>query len=262
VPPLPRLLAYLALGLIAGFLSGLFGVGGGILIVPALVILMHFEQKRATGTSLLAVAPISLVGMIAYLLQGSVDWRLGIPLAIGMVAGGVLGSWLLAKLPSIVVTWVFIAVMIVVAIRLFFEEPVRGLQRELGWLDIAILVLFGVLTGVLAGLVGVGGGIIIVPSLMVFWGVGDLVAKGASLVAMVPNAFTTSIQNLLRKNADLTAGLTIGIAGAASTFLGSWAAVAIDPRAGAILFAVFLLLVATQLVVRTVRKMRKGRGTA
>lgn len=259
-PGARRVLAYAGIGLVAGFLSGLFGVGGGVLIVPALVILLRFEQKLASGTSLLAIAPISLVGVLAYLGHGGIDWSVGIPLAVGMVAGGALGSWLLARVPAIVVTWVFIAVLAAVAIRLFFEEPVRGVSRELSWAEIALLVAFGVLTGVISGLVGVGAGVIIVPSLIVFWGIGDLVAKGASLLAMLPNAITTSAQNLLRRNADLVAGLVIGGCGAAATVLGTAAAVWVEPRLGAILFGAFLLAVAVQLAVRTARRMRRGRG--
>ena len=89
MPPLPRLLAYLALGLVAGFLSGLFGVGGGILIVPALVILLGFEQKRATGTSLLAVGVFGLATAMNYAASGLVDWLV----AAQFIAGGIAGGW-------------------------------------------------------------------------------------------------------------------------------------------------------------------------
>lgn len=262
MPPIPRLLAYIGIGLVAGFLSGLFGVGGGVLIVPALVLLLQFDQKVASGTSLLAVVPIAIVGMLAYLTAGQVDWAIGIPLAIGMITGGILGSWLLHRLPTMVISWIFIAVLLVVAVRLFFEEPVRGVSHPVDALGVVLLVAFGVLVGTLSGLVGVGGGVIIVPSLIVFWGIGDLVAKGASLVAMIPSAITTSVQNLLRRNGDLIAGLSIGIPGALMTFPGSWLATAIDPKSASILFGVFLLAVVVQLSVRNVRKMRKGRSGA
>ena len=262
MPSIPRLLAYIGIGLVAGFLSGLFGVGGGILIVPALVLLLHFDQKLASGTSLLAVVPIAIVGMLAYFTAGQVDWAIGIPLAIGMIGGGILGSWLLQRLPTIVISWIFIAVLLVVAVRLFFEEPTRGESTPLDPLGIALLVVLGVIVGTLSGLVGVGGGIIIVPSLIVFWGIGDLIAKGASLVAMVPSAITTSAQNLLRRNADLVAGLSIGIPGALMTFPGSWLATAIVPKTASILFGLLLLAVVVQLSVRNLRKMRKGRSGA
>ncbi len=258
MPAPRRLLAYAGIGVAAGFLSGLFGVGGGVLIVPALVLLLRFDQKRASGTSLLAVAPIAVVGMIAYLSAGHVDRAVGLPLAAGMIVGGVIGSWLLSRLPTIVITWVFIAVLAGVAIRLFFEEPQRGVEHPLDTVGIVLLVVFGLFVGILSGLVGVGGGVIIVPSLVVFWGIGDLVAKGASLVAMIPSAITTSVQNLLRRNADLAAGVTIGVAGAIMTFPGSWLAAAVPPRLGSTIFGIFLLIVVAQLVVRTVRRMRRG----
>lgn len=141
-----------------------------MLIVPALVLLLRFDQKRASGTSLLAVAPIAVVGMIAYLSAGHVDWAVGLPLAAGMIVGGVIGSWLLSRLPTIVITWVFIAVLAGVAIRLFFEKPQRGVEHPLDTVGIVLLVVLGLLVGILSGLVGVGGGVIIVPSLVVFWG--------------------------------------------------------------------------------------------
>lgn len=256
MPPTRRLLAYVGIGLVAGFLSGLFGVGGGILIVPALVLLLGFPQKVATGTSLLAIAPISLVGVASYAAHGAVDWVMGAVLAVGMVAGGVLGSWLLARLPPLVVTWVFIAALVAVAIRLMLVEPERGLPHPVGWLEVVLLLALGVVTGVLSGLVGVGGGVVIVPALVVLGGVSDVLAKGVSLLAMVPNAVVTSVLNLRRRNADLAAGLAIGLSGCATTVLGAFAAVWIDARIGAILFGVFLLGVAVQLAVRAVRRSR------
>jgi len=249
-----RLVGCLGIGLVAGFLSGLLGVGGGVLIVPALVLLLGFPQKLASGTSLLAVAPISTVGLLTYLVEGRVDWAIGLPLAAGTVLGGVLGSWLLARLPARVVSWVFIAVMVVTAIRMCFADPPTGGSTGLDWWRIVLLVAIGIVTGILSGLVGVGGGIIIVPALTVGIGIEALLAKGASLVAMLPNAVVSSVLNLRRRNADLVAGLTIGFAGCLTTILGSLVAGWIDARVGSIVFAVFLLLVAVQMALRLRRR--------
>lgn len=256
MPSAARLLAYVAIGAVAGFLSGLFGVGGGVLIVPALMLVLRMPQKLASGTSLLAVAPLSFGGMLTYAASGQIDWAASLFVAIGAVAGGAIGSALLHRLPSVVISWVFIAAMLAVAVQLFFEEPSRGLPRLLGPLDLVLLVTIGLVAGILAGLIGVGGGIIIVPALIVVAGFGDLAAKGGSLVALLPNALSTSVLNLRRRGADLVAGLTIGVVGAGLAVLGAHAAAWIDPRSGAILFAVFLLLVAAQLILRTIRSMR------
>lgn len=262
VPSIPRLLAYIGIGAAAGFLSGLFGVGGGILIVPALVLLMRMPQKVASGTSLLAIAPLSVGGTVAYATSGHIDWAASLIVAIGAIAGGAIGSSLLERLPSVVITWIFIAVMLFIAVQLLLEEPTRGELRLLTPLDLLILLTIGLVAGVLSGLLGVGGGAIIVPALIIVAGFGDLAAKGSSLVALLPNAVTTSVLNLRRGNADLIAGLTIGVVGAGVAVLGMLVATWIDPRTGSILFAALLVVVAVQLAVRTIGRMRGPQSTS
>ena len=88
------------LGVVAGFLGGLFGVGGGILIVPALVLFMHMDQRLAHGTSLAAVLPIAVASLIGYTLEDKVDWPVGVLLAIGAVGGAVIGTHILHVLPQ------------------------------------------------------------------------------------------------------------------------------------------------------------------
>jgi uncharacterized membrane protein YfcA len=79
------------IGLVAGFFSALFGVGGGILIVPLLVLVAAFPEREATGTSLGAIGIIALVGTIAYGVRGEVDFGyaalVGLPAAVGAIAG-------------------------------------------------------------------------------------------------------------------------------------------------------------------------------
>ena len=81
------------IGLAAGFFSALFGVGGGVVIVPLLVLLLHYDQRQATGTSLTAIGVIALAGTILYGLRGEVDYGhaalVGIPAAAAAVAGAV-----------------------------------------------------------------------------------------------------------------------------------------------------------------------------
>ena len=86
-------------GVAAGFLSGLFGVGGGILIVPGLVLVAKMDQRIAHGTSLAAVLPISASSLLSYWAHDHVDWRVGACLAVGALAGAVLGTRLLHVLP-------------------------------------------------------------------------------------------------------------------------------------------------------------------
>src|SRR5690554_1824129 len=125
------MLAYIGIGAVAGFMSGLFGVGGGILIVPALVLLLGMPQKVASGTSLLAIAPLSIGGLLTYAAGGHIDWSAALTVAIGAVAGGAIGSVLLQRLSATVISWIFIAAVVAVAIQLFLEAPSRGELRLL-----------------------------------------------------------------------------------------------------------------------------------
>jgi uncharacterized protein len=113
----PALSRLITIGLLAGFLSGMFGVGGGVLIVPALVILIGMHQRIAHGTSLAAVVPISAVGASAYLLSGSIDLVAAGLLMVGTVIGAIWGVRLLSWLSQSWLRWLFIAFMVLVAMR-------------------------------------------------------------------------------------------------------------------------------------------------
>src|SRR5687767_9095664 len=82
-----RLAGAAAVGILAGFLSGLFGVGGGILIVPGLIVVMRMGQRLAHGTSLAAIVPIAALAVLGYALERSVDWPAAVLIAAGAAGG-------------------------------------------------------------------------------------------------------------------------------------------------------------------------------
>ncbi len=246
VPPLWKLVA---LGLVAGLLSGMFGVGGGVLIVPALVLVVGMQQRIAHGTSLAAVVPISIVGASAYLLNGNVDLVVAGLLAIGTVLGAVWGVRLLSFLSEAWLRWLFIVFVLVVAVQLFFHIPNREAQLAItGWL-VVVLIGLGLLTGLLSGLLGVGGGVFMVPVMMLFLGLGDVTAKGVSLLVVIPTGLIATILSARKGNVDLKAAAAIGISGAATSLGGAALAFWLDPQLASILFAVFLLLIAIRMAI-------------
>ncbi len=117
-------LAVLAIGLIAGLMSSLVGIGGGIIVVPALALWLGFSQISAQGTSLAMLSlPVALVAAINYSRQGHVDWKVALLLAISFVVGGYLGSRFALSLEVSMVKKIFALFMIVVAIKyLFFDK--------------------------------------------------------------------------------------------------------------------------------------------
>lgn len=253
----PRfVMSCIAVGLAAGLLSGLFGVGGGTVIVPMLVLLLGFDQKLASGTSLAAIVPTATVGVITYAVHGSVDVVVALILAAGSVVGAQIGSWLLARLSQNAIRWGFVAFLLIVIVMLFVVIPSRDADFEFTVLSVIGLIVVGLFTGVMAGLIGVGGGVIVVPVLMFVFGTSDLMAKGTSLLMMIPTAVSGTIGNLKRGNVDLVAAAIVGGAACTTTALGAWFATLLDPAAANILFAVFLAFIAVQMALRTLRSRR------
>lgn len=121
------ILILIAVGIFAGMLSGLVGVGGGIIIVPALVFFLSFSQKMAQGTSLgILLLPIGILGVFQYYKQGYIDMRVVIIISVAFLAGSYFGSKIALSLPQEAVKKVFAIMMLVIAIKmLFFDKPLK-----------------------------------------------------------------------------------------------------------------------------------------
>lgn len=245
-------------GLLVGVLSGMFGIGGGTVIVPALVWL-GLSQRNAAATSTLAIVPTSISGVISYATGGHVDWLAAALLFCGMFVGGRIGSWLLSRLPELVLRWIFVAFLVFVVINQVSFVPSRDHQIVMTVVTGIGLALLGVVIGTLAGLLGIGGGALAVPSLSMLFGVSDLVARGTSLLAMFPNSITTSAANLKRRLAHVRTALIIGVAAAVTAPLGTWIAGEVSPRVGAIMFACYLCVLLVRSVFVAVKATRAAR---
>lgn len=256
------IIVLIVVGMLMGVLSGMFGIGGGTVIVPALVWL-GLSQRNAAATSTLAIVPTSISGVISYATGGHVDWLAAALLFCGMFIGGQIGSWLLSRLPELALRWIFVAFLVFVVINQVSFVPSRDHQIVMSVTTGICLALLGVIIGTLAGLLGIGGGALAVPSLSMLFGASDLIARGTSLLAMFPNSITTSAANLKRKLAHVKTALIIGLVAAVTAPLGTWIAGEVSPRVGAIMFACYLcvLLVRSVFVaVKATRAARVARG--
>ena len=108
-----------AIGLSAGFFSALFGVGGGVIVVPLLIMVLGYSTRWATGTSLAAIAFTALFGMAAYGALGEVSWSDAALVGFPAVFGVLLGTWTQQRVPTRVLTVLLSLVLVAVAIRLF-----------------------------------------------------------------------------------------------------------------------------------------------
>ncbi len=247
-------------GICAGFLSGLFGVGGGILVVPGLVLVAKMDQRLAHGTSLAAVLPISAASMITYWAHDNIDWPVALFLAIGAVAGAVLGTRLLSVLPYRTLGIAFSVVLILSAIRLFIPTDGDG-RADLTVLTAIALIVIGLATGILAGLLGVGGGIIMVPAMIVLFGILPVIAKGTSLAVIIPTAIMGTWRNRKKKNADLRSAAILGVSGILTAFAGAWVSDRMSDDLSNILFASLLVIVAVRLLRQLERERKAGQVT-
>lgn len=113
----------LLIGLAAGFMGGLVGIGGGVIIVPALVMILGMSQHQAQGTSLMMILfPVGILGVLNYYKQGYVDFRYAGLLALGFFVGSYIGSKYSLSLPQLTVKRIFAIVMMLLALKILFID--------------------------------------------------------------------------------------------------------------------------------------------
>lgn len=175
------------IGLMAGAFGGLVGLGGGVIMIPLLVKFFRFHQHQAHGTSLAALVFTGLTGAATYSYKGNVD-----PLAAGLLAATAIltarfGALYANSLPEWKLKMSFgIFVICVSALLLLKPFYTQVSQPPEGWVWVTILLLSGVFSGFFAGLMGVGGGSLMVPAMVLVLGFSQHLAQGSSLLAMVP----------------------------------------------------------------------------
>jgi hypothetical protein len=118
----------MAFGVGAGLLSGMFGLGGGIIIIPGLMFALKMDQRLAHGTSLGGVFLISCASFVTYWTHDEIDWRVVLWLSIGSVSGSLIGAKLLSIVSKKTLTVSFIAVLVIAGVRMFFEIDASGVM--------------------------------------------------------------------------------------------------------------------------------------
>lgn len=114
---------HILLGTVAGIISGFLGLGGGTIIIPALVLLFGYTQHQAQGTSLLLVAlPVGILAAIKYYIQGNLLIKPGLLVAVGFMFGAYLGAEFAHKIPDVLLRKIFAIFMLLVSIKMFFSK--------------------------------------------------------------------------------------------------------------------------------------------
>ncbi|HLR55876.1 MAG TPA: sulfite exporter TauE/SafE family protein [Actinomycetales bacterium] len=221
--PRPAVYKLLAVGLAAGILSGLLGVGGGVIIVPLLALWLAFPQKMSQATSLVAIFFASISGAVSYGLGGDILIVPALLIAVAGISGTFIGAWLLHRMAEHQVQMLFVIILVIAAVRMAWgsQSPDVGGAEVFGIWHYVGFALAGLAMGTLSSLVGVGGGIVLVPTLVFLMGISSHVAQGTSLLVMIPIAFTGAWRNSRHGYVNWRAGIWIGAAGIAGAVGGS-----------------------------------------
>lgn len=257
------LIPLLLLGLAAGVLSSMFGIGGGVIIVPVLI-LLGYTQQQANGTSLAAlILPVGLFAVLNYYRAGKLQIRIAIIMAFGLLVGGYFGAEIAFALPAAQLMQLYGVFLLYASWR--FADPPLWIAEARGQVPPApptveeearphvawwILLIVGLGAGILSGMFGIGGGIIIVPALITLLHFDQKEAQGTSLGALLmPVSLGALIeysnQGALNWNAVLPVaiGLLIGALG------GSQIALSLSSKTIKRLYAIFLLIISIRFIL-------------
>lgn len=236
------LVAGLALAAAIGVALGLLGGGGSILAVPIFVYVLGYGAKEAVAMSLVVVGAASLFAAFGHWRAGRVDWRVaGIFGAVAM-AGAFLGARLSVFFSGSVQLVLLAVVMLAAAGFMYRESSPLAAGEAGGRMPVLLLVAEGLGVGALTGIVGVGGGFLIVPALVLLAGIPMKDAVGSSLVVIALNSATGFLGHLGQVQIPwgfVGAFTAIAIVG---SFAGSWAVKFIPQRTLEKGFAVFLVV--------------------
>jgi len=232
----------MVIGLVAGIFGGLVGLGGGVIMIPLMVSMQKLSQHRAHGTSLVALVFTGLAGAATYFMEDSVDIPAAMLLAVTAIFTARAGAQFAHALPEWKLKRYFGGFLVCVSVLLLTKPYLPGLVFSTGgWYKGGVLLMTGICTGFLSGMMGVGGGTIMVPSMVLLIGMGQHVSQGTSLLAMAPAGSVGAYTHGKLGNVEgrMLAGLIPGII--IGTYLGGRLAHVLPETSLRIIFAAVLI---------------------
>ena len=250
---MPQLALDILLGFAIGLSLGLLGGGGSILTVPALVYLVGLSPQAAVTASLVIVGMNSAMGAFMHRSQGTLNWKVALVFGgTGMAMAYLAAGWSKA-LPPTTLMMLFAVLMLVVGLFMMFKPtPLGNDEGGRGWL---VTVLTGAGVGLLTGFLGVGGGFLIVPALVMLVGLSMRQAVGTSLVVIAMNSLAGFLGHLQGPPIDIQVVVIFVAAGLAGALVGTRLTRIVHPEHLRKAFAVFVIGLAIFLLVDNLNKV-------
>jgi uncharacterized membrane protein YfcA len=233
-------------GAILGVVFAVLGAGGGILAVPVLLVVFGTSMQTATGAGLAVVWAAALSGAVSHARAGRVDLRVGASFGLPSVVGAALGAKLHALVPERV-TMVTFAVVLLAALGALFRRRREGTGQPV---KLGLVMMAGVVTGLLTGFLGVGGGFLIVPALTLFAGLALHRAIGTSMAIIALASFSGALVHLLAGHVPLELVLPMGAGAVLGAFVGAPLAGKLPERPLRLGFAALSVTVAVGMLVK------------
>lgn len=247
------ILVDLILGFSIGLTLGFLGGGGSILTVPVLVYIVGLSPQAAVTASLMIVGANASIGAFFHRSQGTLNWRVALLFGGVGMAAAYLSSGLSRLVTPNVLMILFALLMLVVGLWMLLNKtPANAAHADRGW---PVTALSGAGVGVLTGFLGVGGGFLIVPALVMFVGLPIRQAVGTSLVVIAMNSLAGVLGHLSGEPVNLTIVGIFVVAGLLGSLVGARLARIIKPEQLRASFAGFVILLALFLLYDNLHKL-------
>lgn len=252
MPPiaLPELLMMLSLGAALGFFGGLFGIGGGIIAIPLLVLGFGLDQAVAQGTALVMMVPNLLIAWLRYSQRHPVATKTA--LQIGLLACAT--TWLVAhiatRLPTDLMRGVFSVFLLVLSLCMLMQKPANATGQTSKPRDQRWLPLVGIVGGSSMGLLGVGGGLVATPIFSGWFGQRQTVAQSLSLALVAPSSIVALTTYSVAQRVDWAIGLPLAVGGLFTVSAGVAVAHRLPEKRMRAAFAWMLLCTAVWMLVK------------
>jgi len=241
------------------------GVGGGVFFVPLLTLAYMFAPAHAVGTSLLAIIFSGISATVGYSRHNLVFYKTGIVLAITTVPGSIVGAFLTSVLSGSVLGLTLGGFLIVVGVQMAYRSKILRRKkaeqndRKVVWVENELfadksrfLTAFGLsfFSGLLSGLLGIGGGLLLVPIMSLVLLMPIHVVVATSMFTMIFTSFSGVIQHWSLGNVDFVFGLLIAVGAVVGAQVGSWVSKRVSGEYLQAIFAFLLIVISVQMIVK------------
>ena len=219
------------ISLLVGILIGLLGSGGSIVAIPAFMYLANYTTARATGVALVLVTISATIAVVGYSKKSQILYKDTSLFAISGILSAYLGTYVNSKLSDQVLLWVFAFVLVIASIAMPLSKKIQNKKdptddenkqnmKDFSNVIIMLILVVGLVFGFLTGLIGVGGGFLIIPLLVVVLRYKFSFAVGTSVVIILINALSSIVFRIFVSNIEILNLIPLAVLAAMGAFLG------------------------------------------